>query len=98
MEEKKPVGFCWFSHAVLGLTNKWSVTKNRAHSEGEAPEGLQTTAALARMWSTKLMNTTKRERGVTRLVFYTVYHLEQTGGEQPHWSSSADIQSLSCQR
>lgn len=76
---KRTVCFCWFSHSVQCLTNKWSVTKNRAHSEGKAPMGLQTTAVLACIWSTKLMNTTKRERGVTCLVFNVVYLSEETG-------------------
>lgn len=59
-----------FSRAVQCLTNKWSETKNRALSEGKAPMGIRTTAVLGCIWSTKLMNATKRDRGVTRFFFF----------------------------
>lgn len=65
--------FVGFSHAVQCLTNKWSETKNRALSEGKAPMGIRTTAVLGCIWSTKLMNATKRDRGVTRLLFFVFF-------------------------
>ena len=80
--------FCFFALVVQFLTNKWTVTKNRAHSEGEAHMGLQTSAA-------HLMNTTKTEWKAFFLFFFfsvfTVYVCTSPCSWQNNHSTAAQL-------